>query len=72
MTEGQEVGVGTPVADLLVGTLGYPHLHYMLMRGGDFVCAYGYSSPAAQAAFEAIAAGPTNNLPDGNISYGEP
>lgn len=72
VSEGQEVAVGAPVADLLVGTLGYPHLHYMLMRGGEFVCAYGYSSPEAQAIFEAMAAYPTNNLPDGNISYGEP
>lgn len=72
VTEGQVVGPGTPVADLLVGALGYPHLHYMTMRGGNFVCPYGYSSPAAQALFEALASRPGNHLPDGNLCYGQP
>lgn len=72
VTEGQAVGIGMPVADLLVGPLGYPHLHYMVSRGSDPVCAYGYSSPAAQAIFEALARLPGNNLPDGNLCYGEP
>ncbi|HOW96514.1 MAG TPA: hypothetical protein P5567_03070 [Kiritimatiellia bacterium] len=72
VSEGQGVGVGTPVADLIVGALGYPHLHYMVMRGDEFVCPYGYSSPAAQAIFESLAGLPGSSLPDGNICYGEP
>jgi murein DD-endopeptidase MepM/ murein hydrolase activator NlpD len=70
--EGDDVDVGTPIAELLVGNLGYPHLHYMVMRDGDLVCAYGYSSPAAQAIFETLAQIPESNLPDGNICYGQP
>lgn len=72
VTEGQTVGVGNHVADLLVGTLGYPHLHYMVMKDGEFVCAYAYSTPAAQATFATLAQIPASNLPDGNICYGEP
>jgi len=72
VSEGQEVAVGTPVADLLIGTLGYPHLHYMVQRSGAAVCAYPHSSDAARAVFEAVAALPGSSLPDGNICYGEP
>ena len=43
----------------VVGTLlyseSYPHLHYMLMHQGSDVCAYNYSSQAAQDTFEEIA-----------------
>jgi murein DD-endopeptidase MepM/ murein hydrolase activator NlpD len=43
----------------VVGTLlyreGYPHLHYMLMHQGTDVCAYNYSSQAAQNTFDEIA-----------------
>jgi murein DD-endopeptidase MepM/ murein hydrolase activator NlpD len=70
--EGQEVGVGTPVADLIVGTLGYPHLHYMVRRNGEAVCAYANSSDAARAVFVSLSALPTGSLPDGNICYGQP
>ena len=69
---GQTVEVGDPVADLLVGTLGYPHLHYMVQRNGEAVCAYAHSSDAARATFESLAILPDSSLPDGNICYGEP
>jgi len=72
VSEGQEVQVGTPVADLLVGSLGYPHLHYMIEQNGQMVCAYPNSSEAAQAVFDNLAALPDSNLPDGNICYGQP
>ena len=71
VTEGHAVGPGTPVADLLVGSLGYPHLHYMIMRGPDSVCPYGYSSPAAQAILEGSCLR-GRYTPDGNLCYGEP
>ena len=69
---GQTVEVGDPVADLLVGTLGYPHLHYMVQRNGEAVCAYAHSSDVAQATFESLAGLPDSSLPDGNICCGEP
>lgn len=72
LREGDEVAVGTPVADLLVGTLGYPHLHYMVEHDGEAVCAYAHSSDAARAVFEGLAALPGSSLPDGNICYGQP
>ncbi|HVP13545.1 MAG TPA: M23 family metallopeptidase [Phycisphaerae bacterium] len=72
VSEGQDVAVGTPVADLLVGTLGYPHLHYMVERNGEMVCAYAYSSDAARAVFVGLASLPGSSLPDGNICYGQP
>lgn len=72
VSEGQEVAIGTPVADLLIGTLGYPHLHYWLSHNGEPVCAYAHSSDAARAEIEAAAALPGSNLPDGNICYGQP
>jgi murein DD-endopeptidase MepM/ murein hydrolase activator NlpD len=72
VSEGQEVAVGTPMADLLIGTLGYPHLHYMVQRNGEAVCAYAHSSDAARAVLETVAALPGSSLPDGNICYGEP
>ena len=72
VSEGQDVEVGTPVADLMVGTLGYPHLHYMVEQDGEAVCAYAHSSDAARAAFESVSALPDSSLPDGNICYGQP
>jgi len=73
VSPGQDVSVGTHVADLLVGTLGYPHLHYMVMRGDQNVCPYKYSSGVAKSIFDEIAATrPNNYLPDGNICYGQP
>jgi murein DD-endopeptidase MepM/ murein hydrolase activator NlpD len=71
-SEGQELGVGTPVADLLVGTLGYPHLHYMVEHNGGAVCAYTHSSDAAKAVFVTLLDLPDSSLPDGNICYGQP
>jgi hypothetical protein len=72
VSEGQEVGVGTPVADLIVGTLGYPHMHYMMERSGENVCAYAHSSDAAKAVFVRLSGLPGSYLPDGNICYGQP
>lgn len=72
VSEGEDVVVGTHVADLLIGTLGYPHLHYLVEHLGQIVCAYPNSSAAAQAVFDDLAALPGSNLPDGNICYGEP
>jgi hypothetical protein len=52
---GDSVEPGSPIGELLVGSLGYPHLHYMVQRDGSPVCAYQYSSTAAQAIFDPIA-----------------
>ena len=52
---GQVVDIGQEIGDLIVGELGHPHLHYMLMRNGQFVCAYTYSSGAAKQIFDEIA-----------------
>ena len=70
--EGQTVSVGTPVAELLVGTLGYPHLHYMVERGTSIVCAYAHSSEAAKRTIEAIARYPNSTVPGGQICVGQP
>jgi hypothetical protein len=70
--EGQDVEVGTPVADLLVGTLGYPHLHYWIDQNREAVCPYVVSSEAARAVFDSLARLPDSHLPDGNICYGQP
>jgi murein DD-endopeptidase MepM/ murein hydrolase activator NlpD len=64
---GDEVGAGDPIADLLVGNLGYPHLHYMVMKGNAAVCAYANSSEAAKRVFETIAAKPGSSVPGGRI-----
>ena len=69
---GQQVGVGTQVADLLVGTLGYPSLHYMVIRGNVNVCAYSHSSEAAKRTIETIAHLPNGNVPGGQICVGQP
>ena len=53
---GQVVELGQPVGTLLVGDLGYPHLHFMLLRDDVPTCAYTYSSATARGIFEAIAA----------------
>jgi hypothetical protein len=68
---GQAVSAGTPVADLLVGTLGYPHLHYMVERGNANVCAYAHSSEAAKRTIEAIARYPNGNVPGGQVCAGQ-
>ena len=72
VSEGQDVEIGTSVADLIVGTLGYPHLHYMVERNGVAVCAYAHSSDAAQATFVSLSNLPDSYLPDGNICHGQP
>jgi hypothetical protein len=68
--EGETVAVGTPLAELLVGTLGYPHLHYMVERGRGNVCAYAHSSEAAKRTIEAIARLPNSTVPGGQICVG--
>ncbi len=68
---GEEVEVGMPVANLLVGELGHPHLHYMVQHDGEPVCAYAHSSNAARAVFENLSELPDSSLPDGNICYGQ-
>ena len=45
---------GDTLATLLYSE-SYPHLHYMLMHQGSDVCAYNYSSQAAQDTFDEIA-----------------
>jgi hypothetical protein len=72
VTIDQEVKPGDDIADLLVGDLGYPHLHYMVMKNEEAICAYQYSSLTAKQIFEDIAdTRINNNLPDGNICYGQ-
>ncbi|MBI5439652.1 MAG: M23 family metallopeptidase [Deltaproteobacteria bacterium] len=70
--EGQVVAVGTPVADLLVGTLGYPHLHYMIWRNNADVCGYAHSSEGAKRIIETVARYPRSNVPGGRICVGQP
>ena len=51
----QQVSTGDELATLLFSD-NYPHLHYMLLNLGADVCAYNYSTPAAVAIFDSIAA----------------
>lgn len=53
---GREVSPGEEIGELLVGELGYPHLHYMVQLNGGPVCAYFHSSESARALFDEIAA----------------
>ena len=70
---GQVISTGDRIGDLLVGTLGYPHLHYMVMMSNVPVCGYLHSSDSAQRVFEDLRDNRTgNNLPDGNICFGAP
>ncbi len=54
VTVGQQVVPGDELGTLLFSEH-YPHLHYMLLHFGVDVCAYNYSSPLAQLAFDDIA-----------------
>lgn len=56
ISDGQVLAAGERVGDLLVGEAGYPHLHYMVSRGGSVVCAYEHSSAAARDIFDAVSA----------------
>ena len=68
--DGDFVKAGDEIGDLLVGNKGYVHLHYMVTRNQDAVCAYANSSAGAKQIFEQIAATRSNNnLPNGNICY---
>lgn len=70
--EDQEVSVGQHVADLLVGEQGYPHLHYMVEKDDEAVCAYLHSSiPARQVFINIVLTRAGNNMPDGCICYGQ-
>jgi murein DD-endopeptidase MepM/ murein hydrolase activator NlpD len=51
----QTVTVGDRIGYLIVGELGYPHLHYMLSVDNQTVCAHHHSTTAAQATFNTIA-----------------
>ena len=53
---GQTVEAGQAVGALVVGDLGYPHLHFSLLRDKEFACAYEASSDPAKAIYEEIAA----------------
>lgn len=53
---GREVSPGDEIGELLVGELGYPHLHYMVQINNEPVCAYSHSSENARALFDGIAA----------------
>lgn len=68
VTTDQTVNLGDEIADLLIGDLGYPHLHYMLLRNGEDVCAYKYSLESAKQIFEDF---PKTDISDGYICYGE-
>jgi hypothetical protein len=68
---GQVVSAGSAVADLLIGTLGYPHLHYMVERGTANVCAYAHSSESAKRTIESFIAYPNSNVPGGQICVGQ-
>ncbi len=69
---GQDVSTGDVITDLLIGDLGYPHLHLMLTESGKEVCPYSNSTEAAKRIFETIVSTRlNNNMPDGNICYGE-
>ncbi len=65
---GQSVVTGDEIADLLIGDLGYPHLHYMLERDGELVCAYKHSSESTKALFESI---PKSFESEGFICHGD-
>ena len=70
--EGDTVNRGQSITELLVGEHGYPHLHYMILHNDEPVCAYPFSSASARSIFDDIAqTRSNNNLPDGNICYGE-
>ena len=68
---GQTVSVGTPVVDLFVGSLGYPHLHYMVERGRSTVCAYANSSESAKRTIESFVTMLNSNVPGGQICVGQ-
>ena len=67
VSQGQAVEAGDVIGDLLVGTEGYPHLHYMPFHNDVPQCAYAHSSDAARLIFDQIAALPGNNMPAGTI-----
>lgn len=52
---GSELRVGSRVATLIAGELGYAHLHYMVLQNGQDVCAYTHSSEEAKQELELIA-----------------
>lgn len=66
--EGQIIERGEVIGNLLVGELGYPHLHLMMNEGDKCVCAYFYSSSTAKQIFDEIIANrESNTLNNGNI-----
>lgn len=70
VAEGQKVMPGDPLADLLVGEIGHPCLHFMVSRGNTIVCAYLHSSPQAQSVYdEIVRTHPDSYLPNSKICY---
>ena len=59
--ENQIVTKGEVIGELLVGELGYPHLHFMMYKDDECVCAYSYASSAAKQIFDEIIAERENN-----------
>jgi hypothetical protein len=53
--EGDVVDVWQEIGDLIVGEYGYAHLHFMVLKNDDPVCAYNYSSDDAKEFYENIA-----------------
>jgi hypothetical protein len=69
---GQKVVPGDPLADLLVGEIGHPCLHFMVSHNTTIICAYLHSSPQAQSIYDEIVSTHTNSyLPNGKICYVE-
>ncbi|MGQ4912521.1 MAG: hypothetical protein ACP6KW_10165 [Candidatus Thorarchaeota archaeon] len=65
---GQRVVPGDELATLLYSN-NYAHLHYMLLRYGQDVCAYNYSTAAAKTIFDTIASTSNSTI---TYPYSEP
>ena len=55
VNEGDVVDAWQEIGDLIVGEYGYAHLHFMVLKNDDPVCAYDYSSDQAKELYENIA-----------------
>lgn len=54
--QNQMVNTGDDIGFLVDGEREYSHLHYMLERNGQIVCAYDYSSQTAKTIFDQVSA----------------
>lgn len=69
--EGQVIEQGEIIGELLVGEMGYPHLHFMMQKDDECVCAYNYSSSIAKEIFnEIIETRENNSFYNGDICGG--